>query len=471
MVKVTVLDSTGKAVVSADRSVSLTAGAREECGVVLKMPHPHLWDGLRDPYLYRFRTELWVDGALSDAVELPLGVRFFAVDAQKGFSLNGHYLDLRGVNRHQERRDKGWAINEADEREDLAIIREMGATAVRQSHYQQSQSWMNLGDEQGIVMWAELAFVNDVKNNPEFFANAKEQLRELIRQNLQHPSIFFWSVGNETFVRDKKTVPPDTNDRLLKELAEVVKSEDSTRLSTYASNGDVKERRANLTDVIGFNHYFGWYRGSLDDFAIWADAQHSARPELRIGMSEFGAGANVAQHEEPPKQPEARGQWHPEEWQASYHEAYWKTMASRPWIWGKFIWCMFDFASDGRNEGGTPGVNDKGLVTADRKIRKDAFYWYQANWSDRPMLHITNRRFTPRTEPTTTIKIYSNAENVELRLNGNSLGSVRSSDHIFMWPNVRLQPGENRVTARAEFNGIELSDECTWTYTPTIPPK
>jgi beta-galactosidase len=463
-VRITIVDAAGDPVAVSESGTSLLAGARGDLRRDLVVKQPHLWDGQADPYLYEVRTEILVRGRLCDEVRLPLGLRFFSVDPARGFFLNGHYLDLHGVCRHQDRLGQGWAISEADEREDFEMIEELGATTIRESHYQQSQFWNDLADRRGMVLWAELAYVNDAKDNPEFFANAQEQLRELIRQNFHHPSIFFWSIGNETFVRDPKTTAPDTNDRLLRELAAVVREEDDTRLSTYASNGDVREPRASHPDIIGFNHYFGWYDGALDDFAVWADRQHAARPDLRIGMSEFGAGANPAQHEEPVHQPVAASQWHPEEWQASFHETYWQAMAARPWLWGKYVWCMFDFASDGRNEGGTPGFNDKGLVTADRKIRKDAFYWYQANWSKKPVLHITSRRFTPRTQPVTTVKVYSNAEAVELVINGVSHGTRRSTNRIFLWPGVTLAAGENRIEATARRDGQLLTDRCAWVY-------
>lgn len=474
-VRVTIADAAGRSVAVSESDASLTAGARGEMRRDMVVKQPHLWNAQADPYLYTVATEIFVRGELRDTVKLPLGLRFFSVDAAKGFFLNGRYLDLHGVCRHQERWDKGWAISEADENEDFAIIEEMGATTVRQSHYQQSQHWNDLGDRRGMVMWAELAYVNDAKGDPEFFANAKEQLRELIRQNHHHAAICFWSIGNETFVRDPKTIAPDTNDRLLRELAAVVREEDDTRLSTYASNGDVMEPRAATTDIVGFNHYFGWYRGALEDFATWVDKQHGMRPGLKIGMSEYGAGANPAQHEESAKKPTASGPWHPEEWQAQFHEVYWPAMAERPWLWGKYIWCMFDFASDGRNEGGIPGRNDKGLVSADRKVRKDAFYFYQANWSQRPVLHIASRRFTPRTEAVTTVKVYSNAAKVELWLNGASLG-VRESEaiagrasRVFRWTDVTLAAGENQVVARALRDGAPLEDACVWVVTSRAP--
>ncbi len=468
-VQTSLFDAAGALVETAEASLALPARGREDVRRRLIVKEPQLWDAQARPNLYRLRADLRVGGVVRDTVTLRLGLRFFSVDPARGFLLNGHALDLHGVNRHQDRPGKGWAISEDDEREDFAIAEELGATFVRQSHYQQSQLWNDLADEHGMVTWAELAYVNDARDNREFCENAKEQLRELIRQNLHHPSILFWSIGNETFVRDTKVMPADANDRLLRELAAVVREEDPTRLSTYASNGSVSEPRAGVTDVLGFNHYFGWYHDAPEDLAAWIDAQHALRPDLRIGFSEYGAGANVEHHEEPAVRPDTRGPWHPEEWQSIYHEVHWRAMAARPWLWCKLIWCLFDFASDGRNEGGVPGRNDKGLVTADRKTRKDAFYWYQANWSASPVLHIASRRFVARAKPTTDIKVYSNAEAVELFVNDVSVGSLTRPDRLFLWTGVTLAPGRNLIEARASRDGRDLVDRCEWTLTPQAP--
>lgn len=465
-VRTTIFDAAGKSVASIERAASLPAAERGEIRARVLLDKPHLWNAQADPYLYQVRSDVMMAGVVRDSVMIPLGLRFFSVDPSRGFFLNGRYLDLRGANRHQERAGKGWAVGDADEDEDMEIIEEMGCTFVRQSHYQQSQHWNDLGDRRGMIMWAELAYVNDARDNPEFFENAKEQLRELIRQNHHHPAICFWSIGNETFVRDKKVIPADTNDRLLRALASIVREEDPTRLSTYASNGDVGEPRAGIPDVLGFNHYFGWYHGAPEEFATWLDGQHADRPDLRIGMSEYGAGANIAQHDDPSRKPTASSPFHPEEWQATYHEVYWQALEKRPWAWCKLIWVMYDFASDGRNEGGTPGRNDKGVVTTDRKTRKDAFYWYQANWGSKPMLHLTSKRFTERTQAKTTVKVYSNLDTVEVRVNGVSLGTKTSSNKIFLWPDVTLKQGNNQIEARSSKEGKELTDRGVWNYTP-----
>jgi beta-galactosidase len=462
----TVSDADGVVVRTAQAVCQLAAQAGSEASQRIEITRPRLWDGLRSPHLYRLRAEVRVGGVVRDVVEQPFGVRFFAVDPERGFSLNGRAVDLRGANRHQDRSGLGWAISAAEDREDMALMVEMGCNMDRTSHYQQSQLWYDLADRQGMVLWTEIPVVYDVVDTPEFFENAKEQLRELIRQNYNHPSIFFWGIGNETFVRDQAMTPADTNDRLLKELAAVAREEDPTRLSTYASNGDVTELRVAHADVVGFNHYFGWYHDMPEDFVTWLDRQHALRPDLKIAMSEYGAGANPAQHEEPVRKPEAAGQWHPEEWQSHFHEVYWQALERRRWVWSKLVWCMFDVASDGRHEGGTPGINDKGLVTLDRKTKKDAFYWYKANWSDLPVLHITSRRFIERKQPLAPVKIYSNAETVELWVNGASLGTKTGSNHIFQWPEVSLARGGNEIEARATRGGHELVDRCVWNYEP-----
>ena len=461
-----VYDATGQVVTSIDRLLHIPARDHSEVRAHMIVAKPHLWNGRADPYLYRVKTSITRADGASDAVQIPLGIRTFVVDRDHGFFLNGKYLDLHGVNRHQARADKGWAISEEDERADFGLIEEMGCTFVRQSHYQQSQYWNSLADEYGMLMWAELAYTNDALDNPYFFENAKEQLRELIRQNSQHPSIFFWCIGNETFVRNKKTIPLDTNDRLLRELAAVAHEEDPSRLSTYASNGDAIEPRAGIPDVIAFNHYFGWYRDKLEDLAPWLDRQKVQRPDLCMGMSEFGAGANAFQHESSDQKPEANSAWHPEEWQSRFHEVYWQAMATRPWIWCKLVWCMFDFESAGRNEGGVPGINDKGLVSRDRTIKKDAFYWYKANWSNEPVLHITSQGFTERKSSVVTVKVYSNAGEVSLSINGRNLGIKRSTNRIFEFENVSLSAGKNVIEASSLVELGGKHDSVEWLFTP-----
>src|ERR1043165_1324347 len=457
-VRTLIVASDGRIVEETESNVRLESGASGVIVQRLVIVRPPLRDGGRDPYLYQAYVEVYEQQALQDRVSQPLGLRFFSVDPNEGFFLNGKHLDLHGVTRHQDRLNKGWAISAADEREDFAMIRELGANAIRVAHYQQSQLWYDLADQQGVVMWAEIPFVGEALDTPEFSLNAQTQLRELIRQNYNHPAIIFWGIGNET-----RSPSADT---LLAQLATEVRLEDPTRLSTYASDHPDEDTKNWHTDLLAFNKYYGWYRGTPADFAGWAHQIHDKFPRAPIGVSEYGAGASVLQPDGQPAQPKTTSRWHPEEYQALFHEAYWNAMRTRPYLWCKFIWNMFDFAADQRSEGDTLGRNDKGLVTYDRKTRKDAFYWYKANWSEQPMLYITGRRYVERPTPNTSVKVYSNAAAVELFVNGISQGRHAGENHIFRWPEVTLRAGENTIEARALRSGQRLSDRCVWSYSP-----
>jgi O-glycosyl hydrolase/beta-galactosidase/beta-glucuronidase len=472
IVRFALLDAQGNSVATAERELSVAAGALERCQVPVTIDRPHLWNGRHDPYLYTAVFSVWSAGKLCDEVRQRVGLRSYRVDADHGFFLNGEHLDLHGFSRHQDRIGKGWAIAPADDREDFEIVKEVGATAMRVAHYPQSDLWFDLADENGIITWAEIPMVNEVAATPEFADNAKQQLHELIRQHFNHPSICFWGVGNETRelneTGERKPNAP-TADRVIGELAALAHQEDPTRLSTYASNHRADDVRSFHTDVIAFNKYFGWYNGKTSELASFLDEAHARFPQLRIGISEYGAGASIRQHDAGTAQPKTTGPWHPEEYQANLHEQQWQILAARPYVWGKFVWNLFDFASDGRHEGDEMGLNDKGLVTYDRKTKKDAFFWYKANWSDEPVLYITGRRFVDRADEKMEVKVYSNAPQAELWLNGVSAGVVTSSDHVFRW-NVTLAPGENQVTARAQRGSQPLVDECTFRLLPKAKP-
>jgi beta-galactosidase len=433
---------------------------------------PRLWNGRSDPFMYRVSVELHdAAGRISDVVTQPLGARSFAVSASDGFSLNGRHLQLRGVNRHQDRRDKGWALSDSDHAEDFRMMAEMGVNALRTAHYQQDEQVYDLADELGFAVYTEIPLVNDASDDPEFRANAEQQLREMIRQNYNHPSVIFWGIGNELQLFEPP--PPAADDEsvnaVLEHLADVVDEEDPDRLSGYAHGGDTRSDTDPLTshgEVVGYNKYYGWYHGTFDQFGSWADNLHEQDPDRRIGVTEYGAGASVHQHQEPlPTPPTAFGPWHPEEYQSLFHESYLKQIDARPWLWGAFVWNMFDFASDLRNEGDQPGINDKGLITHDRKVKKDAFYWYKANWTTSPVVYITSRRWTQRTSPATIVKVYSNADRVTLRVNGREVGTKAAGDHIFTWP-VTLHRGVNTVTAVTTIGNETYSDTVDWYLLP-----
>jgi beta-galactosidase len=504
-VTVTVLDDQGRKAVAASGRAEMAAGGRGEMALPLVIDRPRLWNGREDPYLYRVRVEVAAAGVVRDAVEQPLGLRYFRVDPAKGFFLNGRYLDLRGVSRHQDRLDKGWAISDADDREDFALITEMGCTAIRVAHYQQSPLWYRLADEAGMVLWAEIPFVDEALNSEVFFNNALEQMRELVRQNYNHPSIVFWGCGNENFDAGQSFAEGiakygPMSERLIQALHALTKAEDPTRITTYASFHSEKDVSLALpgqpavnykgepqrwyTDTTAFNKYYGWYYGEPQDYGVYLDDLHQRNPTQPIGISEYGAGGSIRQHtgrlygrDGAARTPmesirrSAFGKDHPEDYQAYFHEESWRVMRDRPYIWAKFIWNMFDFAVDWRNEGDTPGRNDKGMVTIDRRTRKDAFFFYKANWSGEPVLHIANRRFTARTDGVTEIKVYTNAPEAEVFLNGLSLGRKKvGEDRIVRWEKVPLAPGENRVRASAVAQDRTLTDECAWTLRPSAKP-
>jgi beta-galactosidase len=305
--------------------------------------------------------------------------------------------------------------------------------------------------------------VNEIGTTPQFAETSRNQLLDLIRQNINHPSIFVWSLFNELWPGR-----PDPH-RELQDLKIVANGEDPTRPAIAATATEQLPQMNKIPDLLGWNIYAGWYPswGTKETFGTVLDRGRLMSRHGGFCVSEYGAGANVEHHEQNPKQPKTDGQWHPEEWQALVHEAAWVAMKSRSFVWGTFVWNMFDFTSNTRHEGGIPGRNDKGLVTYDRKIKKDAFFFYKANWSDEPTLYIASRRFTQRINPTTDVKVYSNVDEVELLVDGVSQGKqAGDANCIFIWKGVKLETGENHIEARAVRNGRALRDDCVWTLNP-----
>lgn len=470
VVRISIFDSNGKLAATASEEVPVQPGETAPVTLPMRINHPHLWNGTADPYLYRAVADVLQDGKVVDSVEQPLGLRFFRVDAATGFSLNGRPYALHGVNRHQDRLDKGWAISPSDMTQDVDLISKMGATCLRTAHYQQADHLYSLCDRQGIVVWTELCMVNSVRRTAAFRNNAMQQLVELIKQNYNHPSICFWSLWNEiTFEGGKK--PSQDDLAFLSSLNDMAKRLDPTRLTTGANNSLNNQRdSAPITDIIAWNVYPGWYGGKPGDLTkMFADLA-SAFPGRALGISEYGAGASVYHHEAAPAQPASGGPFHPEEWQSTVHEADWKTLNAHHELWGTYLWNMFDFASITRKEGDHPGRNDKGLVTYDRNVCKDAFYFYQAQWTKRLMVHITSERFTPRPAGATTLKVYSNADKVELWLGGRSLGSKTSDSGVFVWE-VALPAGTVRIEAVATRGSERLADGATVVCSVTAPAR
>ena len=403
----------------------------------------HLWHGRKDPYLYRCEVTLNENGTVLDNVSARFGCRSFKIDPDNGFILNGEEYPLRGVSRHQDRWGIGNALLPCHHEEDIDLIMEVGATTIRLAHYQHDQYFYDLCDERGLVIWAEIPYIS--KHMPTGRANTISQMTELIAQNYNHPSIVVWGLSNEISIGGSDDDLLE-NHRILNDL---VHSMDKTRLTTIAavSMCKMEDPYLQIPDVVSYNHYFGWYGGDTDMNGPWFDKFHQMHPTIPIGCSEYGCEA-LNWHTSDPKQGD-----YTEEYQAYYHEELIKQLFTRKYLWATHVWNMFDFGADARAEGGENGQNHKGLVTIDRKYKKDAFFAYKAWLSDDPFVHLCGKRYIDRTEDVTKVTVYSNLPEVELFVNGESLGKKTAPDHFFYFdvPNV----GESTITAKAG----DLTDE------------
>jgi beta-galactosidase len=462
-VRVTIVDASRREVASTLHAGRVAAGETAQVPLRLTVPSPHLWNGVADPYLYTARVELIDDHkSIIDSLDQPLGFRTFSTDPQRGAVLNGKAQQIHGVCRHQDFGGLGWAIGPKEQDTDMALMREMGVNGVRLAHYQHNDYFYSLCDRNGLLVWAELPMVNDVRGAPEFLENARRQLTELIRQNFNHASIVMWSLYNELSPKNKDNPLP-----IVEDLKRLAKSEDAGRILTGAFSIDGIEGLpdvARTSELVALNVYPGWYIDTAASMGPIIDKWNAFYGSRGLIISEYGAGASIHQHQQDfsSRQPgRAPRDWHPEEWQSIVHEQTYAAIRERPAVPASFLWNMFDFASAGRKEGDTPGVNDKGLITRDRKVRKDAFYFYKANWTTEPMVYITSRRDTERTAPETPVKIYSNLPRVTLRVNGKSYGEVSGTGlHVFTWNSVPLREGENVIEAAAG----PVRDSCVWTY-------
>ncbi|MDL2322868.1 glycoside hydrolase family 2 protein [Bacteroidales bacterium OttesenSCG-928-A17] len=452
-------------VLTESKKLRLKTGLNQAEELAFTLDKPRLWNGRQDPFSYRAEIKLIVGGKELDKVVQPLGLRYYTTDSDKGFFLNGEYLKLRGVCRHQDRAEIGNALRSVHHDEDMDIILEMGTNAMRLAHYPQATYFYDLADKNGLVVWAEIPFIGPGGyeergwiNQASFRENGKEQLKELIRQHYNHPSICFWGLYNELKTQG------DNPEEYIEELNNLAHQEDPTRPTVAASFlGDGNELIAH-SDLIAWNKYYGWYGGSFADMGKWADRAHQNYPHYKIGISEYGAGASIYHQQDEVKAGSASGWWHPENWQTAYHIGNWQAIAERPFIWGSFIWNMFDFGAAHRTEGDRPGINDKGIVTFDRKVKKDAFYFYKANWNkEDSFVYIANRRHTNRTQPVTDIVVFSNLPEVELFVNGKSMGKQKPDNYAtFTWKDIPLAPGDNQINASYSRKKEIWSDAVTW---------
>ena len=398
----------------------------------------HLWNGKKDPYLYSIKVAIVRNGEELDCLTVRFGCRFFKIDPENGFILNGVEYPLRGVSRHQDRWQKGNALSKQDHEEDIGYIVELGATTIRLAHYQHDQYFYDLCDENGLVIWAEIPYISN--HMPKGRANTISQMKELIVQNYNHPSIVVWGLSNEITMNGAKDKDLLENHYILNDL---VHEMDKTRLTTMAcvSMCDMDEEYVRIPDVVSYNHYFGWYGGTTEMNGPWFDKFHSKHPNQPIGVSEYGCEA-LNWHTSNPTQGD-----YTEEYQAYYHEELIKQLFTRKYLWATHVWNMFDFGADARAEGGENGQNHKGLMTFDRSYKKDSFYAYKAWLSDDPFVHLCGKRYIDRVEDITKITVYSNLPEVELFVNGESLGKKQADNHFFYFdvPNV----GESTLVAVA----------------------
>lgn len=452
-----------KVVYQADKKVTVaphTSVQPEEMSFTLL--NPRLWNGREDPFMYQTVITLVKDGKEIDKVEQPLGLRYYATDADRGFFLNGKHLPLHGVCRHQEWAEVGNALRPMHHEEDTRLMLEMGVNAIRLAHYPQATYMYDLMDRNGIVTWAEIPFVGPggyadkgFVDQPSFRENGKEQLKEMIRQHFNHPSICFLGLFNE--LKENGDNPLE----YIKELNVLAHQEDPTRPTTSASNqgGAINF----ITDNIAWNRYDGWYGATPATLASWLDKTHQAHPEIKIAISEYGAGASIYHQQDSLVQTSPGSWWHPENWQTEYHIQNWKIISERPYVWGSFVWNMFDFGAAHRTEGDRPGINDKGLVTHDRKVKKDAFYFYKANWNPEPMVYIAGRRSVNRVKPVTEVQIFSNCAEVTLKVNGQIIKKMQPDGvKVCIFKDIRLKKGENNIEVSAKNGKRVITDACCW---------
>jgi len=428
--KFTVFDADGKVVAETVLPVEQTVAQ-------LKIPNVHLWHGRKNPYLYCVTAELCDGDTVLDDVRTRFGCRTFQIDPEKGFFLNGEPYPLHGVSRHQDRWGYGNALLPEHHKEDMELIYEMGANTVRLAHYQHDGYFYDLCDEYGMVVWAEIPYIS--KHTAKGNENTVSQMKELVYQNYNHPSIAVWGLSNEITMGGEEE-GLIAHHKLLNDLVHEI---DKTRYTAVAvvSMCDIHHPYIQIPDVVSFNHYFGWYGGDTSMNGPWFDKFHLEFPNIPVGVSEYGCEA-LDWHTSNPTQGD-----YTEEYQAYYHEELIKQLFTRPYIWATHVWNMFDFGADARNEGGENGQNHKGLVTFDRKYKKDSFYAYKAWLSDEPFVHICGKRYVDRVEDTTKVTVYSNLPEAELFANGKSLGKQKSDVHFFCFdvPNC----GETKLEAKA----------------------
>lgn len=408
----------------------------------IDLESPKLWDAKNNPYLYKLKASLLEENSVLDEVSINFGFRKCELFPDKGFFLNNKHFFINGIAKHQDFEGVGNAINTSNIEKDFELIEEIGANSVRLSHYQHDQSVYDMCDKNGLVVWAEIPMLALPDNTDGVLLNASNQLKELILQNIHHPSICFWGIQNEIAMGGESL----SMYKSIEELNNIAKELIPGEIICCANMHYVKNNsHLNfITEMLGYNLYYGWYYGEMKDLDEWITKFHKENPKIPLGISEYGADCNLAFHSSVPKVKD-----YSEEFQSKYHEETYSIIKSKDYLWGSYVWNMFDFGSSIRNEGGVKGKNCKGLVTFDRKVKKDSFYFYKANWSKSPFIHICEKRFINRAEEKIDIKIYSNLNNISLSVNDEHVKTLKGNE-IFLFKDVKLKNGENKIVTYSE---------------------
>ncbi|KAA6352374.1 Beta-galactosidase [termite gut metagenome] len=458
----TIFETSGRIKAKQEFPVKVLPQGRQVFVQDFAVKNPHLWQGLEDPYLYKVVVQVEFAGRIIDEVVQPLGIRRFELKAADGMYLNGKKVPMYGVCRHQDWWQSGSALTNDQHDTDLAIIREMGATTIRFAHYQQAERIYAKCDSAGFIVWAEIPFVNRVTTDES--ENAKQQLTELIRQNYNHPSIYIWGLHNEVYTPYNYTVA------LTAKLHDLAKSEDPYRYTVSVNGHQTVDQASNLNaDVQGINHYFGWYEGEIGDVENWVEKMEKNFPEYKIIFSEYGAEANIDQQEETVGEfGRYFSQFYPETFATKFHEIQWGVIAKHPYLLASYVWNTFDFATPVNTQGGVEARNMKGLVTFDRKVKKDSYYWYKANWSKDPVLYLTQRRLVNRENKITPVTVYSNLGVPQLFVNNTEIKgfSKGTTDVHYVFNDVELKEGENMIEVKIKHNGEIINDKMVWNYSP-----
>ncbi len=455
-----IYDGSGKLVKKHNQAFELTPQGVQSYSSQFKLSNPHLWQGREDPYLYKVVSRLLQNGRVLDEVVQPLGLRKYEVVAGKGFFLNGKKYPMYGVTRHQDWWGLGSALTNKEHDFDLAQIMDIGATTVRFAHYQQSDYIYSRCDTLGLVIWAEIPFVNRVTGQE--WDNAHQQMRELVRQSFNHPSIYVWGIHNEVYH------PHGYTAALTQSVHDLCKLEDPDRYTVSVNGyGNVGHPVNQNADIQGMNRYFGWYERKIQDIKPWIEKMEKEYPWQRLMLTEYGADANIAH------QTEILGDalnwtspFYPETFQTKTHEYQWSIIAKHPYITASYLWNMFDFAVPTSKRGSVDARNMKGMMTFDRKIKKDSYFWYKANWSKEPVLYMTQRRNVLRERKETSVTVYSNIGTPKVYLNDRELSGIRKgyTDVHYVFDKVLLNDGKNVLRAVVTWQGREYVDEMEWEY-------